>query len=46
MRRIGEGHQTLHDNRDRLSAEETLRQIRAVNSQLRTIGRLLRTAVL
>lgn len=46
MRRIGEGHRMLFDNRDRLSAEETLRQIRAVNSQLRTIGRMLRTAVL
>jgi hypothetical protein len=46
MRRIGEGHQTLYDNRDRLSAQETLRQIRAVNGQLRTIGRLLQSAVL
>lgn len=46
MRTIGAGHQTLYDNRNRLSAEETLRQVRAVNGQLRTIGRLLQAAVL
>lgn len=45
MRKVAEGHQRLYDNRDRLSAEATARQIRAVNGQLRTIWRLLQAAI-
>jgi hypothetical protein len=45
MRKIAEGHQALHDGRDRLSTDEVQRQIRAVNNDLRTIGRALQAAI-
>lgn len=45
MRKIAEGHQALHDGRDRLSTAEVQRQIRAVNNDLRTIGRALQAAI-
>lgn len=41
MRKIAEGHQLLTDNRGRLSVDETVRQVRAVNDQLQRIGREL-----
>lgn len=41
MRKIAEGHQLLYDNRGRLSVDETVRQVRAVNDQLQRIGREL-----
>lgn len=39
---IGRGHQLLHDNRDRLSVEETIRQVRAVEAELRVLAAQLR----
>jgi hypothetical protein len=39
---IGRGHQLLYENRTRLSAEETIRQIRAVEAELRVAAELLR----
>lgn len=39
---IGRGHQVLHDHRDRLSVEETTRQVRAVEAELRVLAAQLR----
>lgn len=46
MRKIAAGHQLLYDNRGGLSLAETQRQIRAVNRELQTIGRMLQRLVL
>lgn len=39
---IGRGHQVLYDNRNQLSLAETIRQIRAVEAELKTAAALLR----
>lgn len=41
LRKIRDGHQLLFDRRNDLSVEDTIRQIRAVESELREIGKRL-----
>jgi hypothetical protein len=45
LKRISEGHTLLVQNRNRLSASETVAQIRAVEDQLRDLGRLIAPAL-